>query len=1625
MTKTSVKTFFPTRKTWLVASTVFISTGLLDMLQKDRAVRADETQSVIQSIDQKNASISPTLLPSKQQEGDALGSADSKSSSEKSMRVVEESEENKQASVAQKPPMPQVVQQSEDRLQQATPNEEKEEDKTTTNAPLTSVTEKKTEDGQVAVATSTRKEPLPASDLIVSERNKRDLKDVARSILQLVEEKLNEATNEQKGAYSSNPNNDPLAPLYVATKTSSYEDLVTELGNFLPNFAHPGQGQLDDNDLHVEKPGEMTFGVPDYAWFGYGGQQNDYSNISYMRLVTDKSFVRQVADYLISVVGTPYKGTKTSYMPENKTLAYSGGFPFYAVIQSTNDSLLSPSYYFGQLNRTLQAVTNLFTLGIVDNELNNNYEDGQYGIYLRMAVPDGVDPNTFIKSLNLTKTKFGAQMDFNVNLSIDEVLNKIPGVRAMISSSVGLPISGYAGSIVDYLLSSVIAQINEKYATDLKVRGVDSPFYPITLYPKDIKTNVKEDPHGIYLLIRGAELKDFDSLYLRAKILLTKFFMNALSWGGNIVGGAYGYLNFDIDHYQGNMSSEEMAAIYGKEQAQSKGLAEFADDSPFKILTRGQLPPQPDGRLNFALNSIDANAMLSKQSEYYRHGDIGRDIAVDRNKIHDNQMVTDSIATWRAYISPFDQKDTYNKKAVESSVAEFTEAKGMNHVLPGVDLDHRTIVLKPGETFYDERDRFDRVIDFFDGQVLVDKDGFHPNQVVQDVHLVKSVDPEGQRTKESDFAIYDRPFTVFYTGDMTLKNGQRIALRPTKITVTQPSDTKATALVSERGQAFNQLKKQMLFIQKTIECIRPKLSDYHVIEFVRQLHSQLVEANLSLESAASSEEITHLTEAANREMVNIQDRAVAHHDLDEAVQQAARIIGQEQIEKEAFLEQLHIANAQLLSNKQQNTFNQTVHKTRKQVTHDLAKFDKRSKRSTDSLRDFLYQINKKTEEGIRAIRNVYIPEEVRKAAVQDLADLVDQREKAFSAIPFVDPLSLKKQIGLLHANVDIFEWRIHSAVTREDIVADTKKGLAAIENVAMPTRLAGYNEATEGERQDALQTLNSSFTNIESAFSTIEHVDQQSLKQQLAIVEKYRNNSEAEIRSVKTKGELAAALKHGLDMLETVSEPELTLAYQKVDDIAKQNAKDAIRAAAKAKQAMMRKVKHVASQSLVEQSITLQEIVKDSLSAIDQAQNKASLRDRLTKGLAAIDHLSDPLVDASYRKPAVIDQTEATKALESAFSDREKTFSELDGVDPTSLSKVLGQLKYLLNNALTDLKNADSVALLEAIYRRALQELNHVEQPIIIEGQQQADKVAHQKAHRKVVDQFNRKRKDFETIANVDDQSLAQQLKALDRLLKKQLATLDAARTKDDLNQTLQETLAKLDAIAQPKLAEGYQASTAEDQDNARVELETYGQQRKTAMAAITHVDANSLVEQQRMIDQILADYLAKLSEAKIQKDLRSIVQSGLASLEQTANPSVQTAYQPADASRKQAAVDQLKQSILAKKKEFEGVLHVDQNSLKKQESFLDTLLSDAMKVIDRVEENGAVDQAVFNALAAIDKVAKPNLIDAYQAASVLAKDFAKQAIQSEGGASQASFKGIAHVNQKALAKQFARMSIS
>ncbi|MBS9337885.1 hypothetical protein [Fructobacillus parabroussonetiae] len=571
---------------------------------------------------------------------------------------------------------------------------------------------------------------------------------------------------------------------------------------------------------------------------------------------------------------------------------------------------------------------------------------------------------------------------------------------------------------------------------------MDSPFYPITLYPKDIKTNLKEDPKGIYLLVRGAELKDFDSLYLQAKILLTKFFMNALSWGGNIVGGAYGYLIFDIDRYSGNLSTEEMKKIYGEKAAESKVLAGFADDSPMKVLTRGQLPPQPDGQLRFALNSIDANAMLSKKSEYYDHGDLGRDIAIDRNKIHDNQMVTDSIATWRAYISPFDQQGQYNTKAIASSAAEFAEVKDEKQVLPGRDLDHRELVLPAGENFFSERDRFDRVIDFFDGSVLLDGQGVHPTQAVKTVRLVKSVDPEGKRTKKEDFEIYDRPFTVYYTGEMVLTSGQRIALRPTQLVLTQRSTAPNLSLVNNRMNAFNQVVQQADFIKETVENLLPKLSDYQLVQFIHQLDGFVVKANQAVEAAKTEDELVIVSDAAIQEMIKLQEEVVTNHDLDSAIQRSASQQGQHQVDEAAYNTRLGIVDANELDQKTSKKYQQQVKDEKQAAILKLAAFanpsaddsdDSRSKRSAQSLQEYLTAVRQETQDSIRRIQNIYIPQAVRDDAVAELTNAATARKGNFAKVAFVDATSLKRQSDVVDTNVALYGRRIQNATTREEI----------------------------------------------------------------------------------------------------------------------------------------------------------------------------------------------------------------------------------------------------------------------------------------------------------------------------------------------------------------------------------------------------------------------------------------------------------------------------------------------------------------------------------------------------------------------------------------------------------------
>ncbi|MBS9337397.1 DUF1542 domain-containing protein [Fructobacillus parabroussonetiae] len=585
------------------------------------------------------------------------------------------------------------------------------------------------------------------------------------------------------------------------------------------------------------------------------------------------------------------------------------------------------------------------------------------------------------------------------------------------------------------------------------------------------------------------------------------------------------------------------------------------------------------------------------------------------------------------------------------------------------------------------------------------------------------------------------------------------------------------------------------------------------------------------------------------------------------------------------------------------------------------------------------------------------------------------------------------------------------------------KGLTIIQNVAEPSRQADYEAATVLERTQAKQAIEQARSTKEKDFSAIEHVDADSLSQQLTTLQALADEANREIDGAQTKGELQTALKHGLAMLDTVAKPELALAYQEVNAISRQNAYDAINASSKTKAVSMAKVPHVDSQSLADQQALLVAIVNETNERIDQSNNMAALRDILTKGLAAVDSLADPVKEAAYRRPAVADQEAAKKSLADAVPDKKKAFAGIDGVDPNGLDQSDKDLDKALEDALKVILEAKTAADLEKSFRDGLKKINQVPEPAVIEAKQEASAADHQRADDKVRHVISEKQDDFAKIDHVDEQSLEHQEKALDSLLKKTLAGLGQAVTKEDLAKALQEALDAIQSVAAPKLEKGYRPASDEDRDNARIALETASREKQDAMATIDHVDQQSLADQRRVLDQLLADLLSKLAEATLQKDVQSILNDGRDAIHDVANPTVENAYQSANEAKKQSAIDTLRQAIDAKKKTFETIEHVDQASLNKQENFLNTLLAEGQSAIEKAQENGEVDQVIQNILSVIAKVARPTLEADYQPASTLMKDLAKKALSAEAKAQEEHFKGIAHVNQEELTQQLTKLT--
>ncbi|MDF7637089.1 hypothetical protein PT274_02250 [Leuconostocaceae bacterium ESL0958] len=1360
---------------------------------------------------------------------------------------------------------------------------------------------------------------------------------------------------------------------------TAYEAITKSVGGYPANTDHPGDAQLDDGKQYVDRPGKMDFGEEKYSYLS--GVTNDYANVSVMRLTTDESAIGKLLDSLKKIYGGQVKGSETNYYPDQNTLSYGGGFPFSANIISNNHSMLNPAYYYEAVKSTVASITNVLSLGLVQNKLNQNYDQGQYGIYLRMEMPEGVNPEEFVKTLNLKNTHFGSQMDLNVTLGLDRLIRQVPGLTTIISTALGLPISGYGGSIGDAILGRAIDAVNKEHGTHYSLAGLDSPFYPITLYPKDIKTNVAKDPRGLYLLVRGDNLKHHNGAFLQAKVLITKLFMNLLSWGGNIKGGAYGYLNFDLDRYTGNWSQSELKERFGADSKQYQELAPYADDSPHKVLTRGQLPPDPTGAVATTMYALDAETMVSKEEkDYGGQGDLGRDIAIKKDKLKANPLPFSSVPTWRAYISPRDTAGQLNSQKVTTNGPQWAEWAGMTDGLPGSDLDHRMVTLVD-EKFMDNPYRFDHVVDYFDKHYWVYGSEQVSDQLVKQVTIKKSLDPQGQITDPAAFEIYDRPFTVYYTGTMTLQNGKVLPLRGTQLRVLQ----KRSANADPAQNALNQMKQaasqaiaaQALHTKVVIKCLQPKLDDALLASYFQEVTNLVASANSQLTMAGTVNQVADVEGQTIADIQEVESRAGQGHDLAAARLAAAKTLAKQALEAKA---------RQVIDSIQEDQ--QLADAAQKTLIGQVATIKRQGEKAIEQAQyeGTVHQLLQKYLNQLAALHldqaQSSLSQEILKQAGQDQKD-------AFAHLAGVDPQALADS---QRAVDDAVATGLKNMAAAKDAVALQQAladGLQAIQNVPAPALLFDYQPADAVKKAAAQAAIAAAAKARNQTFEAIDHVDPQELLAQKGQVAQALANGQRAIEAAATNGALAAAKENALTAIAAVPAPNVADQYRPVTAADRALANEMLDQAAVWRQKAFDQLDQVDPASLAAQSKELKQVLAKAKQQLEKAKVKAELDAALKRGLGAIQAVALPKLAATAPGLSEADNLRALQELASqevtSFAKaKQGQFQGIAHVDPSSLAAQSEQLTAIAKQAVARIQKTTDAAAIQPILQQALSDLQAVASPDLLAAYQAPTAHQRQQASDALTEQADARKADMAAVDQVDPQSLQRQRDQVEIALQKALRSVAQAATNQELADAVEQGLQDIAAVAVPSTLPA-PADKSADRPSAADRAAAFDQihqaqaAKKRQLAQLPNVDPASLAEQNRQLDDIVAAGVQAVAAANNQADLKQVLDQTLSDINDLANPKQLPGAAAVPAAKKAAAEDTIRALADNKGNDFRQIDHVEAQSLADQLAELAKRTEDALKAIQAANTNDELADALRKAIEAIQTVAAPALQPDYQ----------------------------------------------
>ncbi|WP_143404248.1 coiled-coil domain-containing protein [Fructobacillus pseudoficulneus] len=938
---------------------------------------------------------------------------------------------------------------------------------------------------------------------------------------------------------------------------------------------------------------------------------------------------------------------------------------------------------------------------------------------------------------------------------------------------------------------------------------------------------------------------------------------------------------------------------------------------------------------------------------------------------------------------------------------------GQDHVLAGRDLDHRMVVLADGENFYDQLDRFDRVIDYFDHSVLLDGQGQHPSQAVKSVRLVRSVDPAGHKTSREDFAIYNRPFTVYYQGEMTLADGQVIPLRPTQLKVLQKNQSVASNVDQAKTDAFQIIQNQGDYIKQIIQRLQPKLLDSDIASYGQKIDEIVVETNQKLNLADDSTAIQQVQKEQSTRLLFLQNEAGQGRDLAIAILNASRDHGYQQLEQKALEVTVAVDDAIELSPQQKLLL-------KKRIVTIVDNGKQQIGQATDA-----GQAEKALQQSIQDLQKLFLSQNSKDEALATLQQAGDEKKAGFAQIDLVDADSLVKR----QQEVDRLVKRYQATVSRVKTSAELSKvlteGLQEINRVKNPVLQAAYRPATTEDKALAKQAIATKAEAKKKDFTHLDHVDQTSLKQQLTVVDQMLSEANQGIDRSKTQGEVLHQLQDGLANIDGLANPDLQKDYRAVTEEDKQSAAKVIDQAGSDRQELLNQTQHADENSLAIQTALVEQAVSQAKLAIREAQIKKDLREAINQGQAAVYAVALPDLQRDYQMASQTSKDQAQAELRRAGLDRQTDFQQIIGVDPESLSKQSQLVDQAVAKAINAVSQADTYQNLDDAVATGLAAINQVDEPSIRE-ELQAPSTAEIAQAKKIIEAAAAlKENRFNKIAHVDGASLSQQLASIQAVVDKAHQAIDQSKTKGQVVLAMKGSLNQLTSITEPKLERAYQLVTAQDKLIANQKLAQQASAKKAAFADISHVDPISLVRQQLIVDQALTAAQRAVNQNVIQADLTEALDHGMTAIEAVTEPTVLRDFQSTTAADFEQSDQILRGAAEKKKQHFAAIVHVDATSLKEQVAVVDRLLKNSQFQVRQTKLISQFNAALQQGLVALDQVSDPILEFDYQPVTNDDREMALGMVDRIGQYKKDAIHAVNHADAASLKQQEAAVEIA